>query len=158
GGAMAMREQIRTTFWRLVISAMLLVGLAGSTEAAGWTPLVRLAPDFAGTSMLGPDGRVYVWASSGNVMVLTPDSTGSYINGTWSFIAPMSTPRLYFASHILRNRTIWVLGGEYTGAPLVANWTPTGEIYDILTNTWSPIASYPPQSGCPGGRPACFGD
>jgi len=140
------------------MATLLIVVCAARADAAGWTPLIRLAPDFAGVAMLGPDGRVYVWPSSGNVMTLTPDSTGSYINGTWSFIAPMTTPRLYFASHILRNRKIWVLGGEYSGIGLVANWTPTGEIYDILTNTWSPIASYPPEPGCPGGALACFGD
>jgi hypothetical protein len=56
------------------------------------------------------------------------------------------------------NGNLWLLGGEYSGPGLLANWTNTGEVYDPLSDAWSPITSYPPQSGCPGGRPACFGD
>ena len=80
-------ELLRRTCVQLVMGALLLVGLALRSEAAGWTPLVRLAPDFPGTAMLGRDGRVYVWGGAGNVMVLTPDATGSYINGSWSLIS-----------------------------------------------------------------------
>nr|WP_276598271.1 kelch repeat-containing protein [Roseateles koreensis] len=74
----------------------------------------------------------------------------------------MSTPRLYFASHVLRDGRVWVLGGEYSGGH--NNWTNTGEIYDPVSNTWTAIAPYPNQAGCPridgnGASPAgCFGD
>jgi hypothetical protein len=74
----------------------------------------------------------------------------------------MSTARLYFASHVLRDGRVWVLGGEYVNGNAV--WTNTGEVYNPLTNTWSPIAPYPDQAGCPAidkfGTipPGCFGD
>jgi hypothetical protein len=32
---------------------------------------------------------------------LTPDASGSYVNGTWSQLASMSTQRLFFASNVL---------------------------------------------------------
>jgi hypothetical protein len=97
-------------------------------------------------------------------MRLAPDSTGNYANGTWSTLASMSLPRLYFASKVLTSGKVWVLGGEYSGNPLTQNITPTGEVYDPVTNSWSPIASYPDSSACQnfraqnGGVGACFGD
>ena len=67
--------------------------------------------------LLLTDGTVMVqgYDPGNNWMRLTPDATGGYVNGTWSNLAPMSIPRLYFASHVLQNGNVWVLGGEYTG-------------------------------------------
>ena len=130
----------------VLISAVFLstVQLHGRMEAT-WTPLTNLAPDFAGTMLLLTDGTVMVqgYTPASHWMKLTPDSTGSYVNGTWSLIGPMSTPRLYFASHVLPNGKVWVLGGEYTGTSLQPTWTNTGEIYDPIANAWSPIAHHP---------------
>jgi hypothetical protein len=62
---------------------------------------------------------------------LTPDSTGSYKNGTWSTLASMHDTRLYYYSGILKNGKVFVAGGEYgTG-------TNTVEVYNPLTNTWT---------------------
>jgi Kelch motif len=130
----------------VLISAVLLTTaqVHGRTEAT-WTSLANLAPDLAGTMLLLTDGAVVAqgYTPASRWMKLTPDSTGSYVNGTWSSIASMSTPRLYFASHVLPNGKVWVLGGEYTGNPLSARWTNTGEIYDPIANVWSPIAHHP---------------
>jgi hypothetical protein len=60
----------------------------------------------------------------------------------------MITPRLYFASQVLQNGNLWVMGGEYTGPFADANWGPQAEIYNPLRNTWSEAAGYPPQTGC----------
>lgn len=139
----------------------LLVGWSAAADAAGWIPVTVLPPDFAGSMLLLSDGRVVVqgYSPGDNWMVLTPSPTGSYISGTWTTTAPMSIPRLYFASHVLQNGNLWVLGGEYTGNPFSAVWSNTGEMYDTLTNTWSPIASHPeanygdvPSMLMPGGK------
>lgn len=127
------------------LSALLL---AGSTAggAATWTPLTNLAPSSTGTMLQMTDGTILVQnnTSYNGWIRLSPSSTGSYTSGTWAAIAPMSLKRLYFASHILRSGDVWVLGGEYSGTTsLVANWTNTGEKYNIHTNTWSPIAPHP---------------
>jgi hypothetical protein len=62
---------------------------------------------------------------------LTPDSTGSYRNGTWTSLASMSSTRLYDFSAVLKNGKVLVAGGEYgTG-------TNTTEVYNPLTNTWA---------------------
>ena len=93
------------------------------------------------TSDRGPNStmpdRSQVW------MRLSPDATGDYSNGSWRFTAPMSIPRLFFASNILRDTRLLVLGGEYSGTGLPNNWTRTGEAYDPASDTWAPIAPHP---------------
>jgi len=81
---------------------------------------------------------------------LTPDAKGSYVNGTWSTLAKMRTPRLYFASQVMQNGKLWVMGGEYTGPFEDPSWGPEAEIYDPISNTWSDAATYPPQPSCAG--------
>ncbi len=97
-----------------------------------WMPLNNFAPDYIGMMLLLPDGTVM--ASDGGVTNwyrLTPDSSGSYVNGTWTTLSPMHDSRLYFASDVLRDGRVLVAGGEYgTGAA-------TSEIYNPLSNTWT---------------------
>src|SRR3954449_4690161 len=72
-----------------------------------WTPLSHLVPDGGGANslMLLSDGGVMVHGGgvldSKNWYRLTADSTGSYINGTFSSLAPMSLERLDFPSNVL---------------------------------------------------------
>src|SRR5215467_1468060 len=110
------------------LSVVPLLAWSVSGQAATWNRLTFLSPDSAGTMLLLTDGTVMVqgYNPGNDWMRLTPDSTGSYINGTWSRLAAMSTPRLYYASHVLPNGKVWLLGGEYTGIPLRATWTNTG--------------------------------
>jgi hypothetical protein len=61
---------------------------------------------------------------------LTPDSFGSYINGTWSRIADMQNSRLYFASQVLKDGRVFVAGGEYGNGGYLA------EVYDPKSDTW----------------------
>src|SRR5450759_4524132 len=68
---------------------------------------------------------------------LTPDSHGSYVNGTWTTTAAMHDTRLYFSSDVLRDGRLFVAGAEYgTG-------TNSAEVYDPLSNTWT-MAPPPP--------------
>src|SRR5438105_7209357 len=85
---------------------------------AGWSALPNLAPTGIGTMMLLTDGTVMAQGGgvTSNWFRLTPDANGSYVNGTWSSIASMGTPRLYFASNVLPDGRVFILGGEYSGA------------------------------------------
>lgn len=128
--------------------------VARSSNAAPlWQPLANQAPSGnAGIQLMvqSTDGSILVQAYDGQSwMKLTPDVNGSYINGTWTTLAPEPTARLYFASQILPDGKLFVAGGEYSGPGLLPNWSNTGEIYDPLKNTWTPIVAYPNQSGCP---------
>jgi hypothetical protein len=77
---------------------------------------------------------------------LIPDAHGSYVNGTWTTTAPMSFPRLYFTTNVLQDGRVWLLGGEYTGPYFDPNIAPSGEIYDPVKDTWSPITPYPTEA------------
>jgi hypothetical protein len=127
--------------------------LVTPTTPSPWTPLVNPPPfGTPGTMLLESDGTVLVHNEPDNNVTggstdwwkLTPDSNGSYIDGTWSQIASMPagyTP-LYFASAILPDGRMIVEGGEYIGENAV--WSDEGAIYNPVTNTW---ASVPPPPG-----------
>ena len=127
------------------------IGYATAASAAGWTPLVnRPSVGSIQLMILLTDGSVMVhtFDDAQTWVKLTPDAKGSYVNGTWVTLGKMITPRLYFASQVMQNGNLWLMGGEYTGPFFDANWGPQAEIYNTLSNTWSEAASYPPQAGC----------
>jgi hypothetical protein len=114
-----------------------------------WVPLAH-APHFdPGTMLLLSNGTVLVHAEppAGGTSAwykLTPDSRGSYVDGTWSQVAsmPHGYDPLYFASAVLPDGRMIVEGGEYLGG--TPTWTDKGAIYDPVTNTWRSVA---PPSG-----------
>src|SRR5256885_1014158 len=104
--------------WVLLLLSTL--GFNNQAKAQGaWKPILTQAPHFnAGVMLLLSDGSVIaVGASYGysgnNWDRLTPDSLGSYVNGTWSNITPMNDTRLYFSSEVLMDGRVYVAGGEY---------------------------------------------
>jgi hypothetical protein len=76
---------------------------------------------------------------------LTPDKTGSYVNGTWSQIAslPASYSPLYHSSAVLPDGRMIVEGGEYllntSQTAFVATWTNQGAIYDPIKDVWTQV-------------------
>jgi len=135
---------------RLSLCVMLLaqfLAMQTDGEAAGvWTKLTRANPaGGSGTMMLLTDGTVMVQGPgvSRSWTKLTPDSSGNYINGTWSTLASMNLERLYTASNVLPNGKVFVLGGEYSGPNGFATWINSGEMYDPVANTWTPIPNFP---------------
>lgn len=106
---------------------------------------------FPGTALLLTDGTVMVQGSGGsNWYRLTPDNTGSYLNGTWSQLAslPAGYGPLYFASAVLPDGRLIVEGGEYNF--FVPENNTRGAIYDPTADTWTSVA--PPPGWC------CVGD
>jgi len=127
-----------------IFLALFLSGL-GVAGAQTWTPLANQPPFSAGNPLLLTDGTVIAHATCApEWWRLTPDSNGSYINGTWSQIAslPDGYGPLYFASAVLPDGRVIVEGGEYNFCQAV--WTNRGAIYDPVANSWSSIA---PPSG-----------
>ncbi len=126
--------------------------LGRADQPSPWTPLNNPPPfGTPGTMLVENNGTVLVHDEPDNNVTggtnewwaLTPDSHGSYVNGTWSQIASMPadyTP-LYFASAILPDGRMIVEGGEYIGENAV--WSDQGAIYDPVSNTWTSVA--PPQ-------------
>lgn len=128
------------------IACACVLALASGAHAATWTKLANAAPAGTSTMYLLTDGTIMVKDGDASWARLTPDAKGNYAKGTWSNLAPMSECRYWFSSHMLQNGNLWILGGEYTGAGCAANWANTGEIYDTVKNTWSPIAHHPESS------------
>lgn len=109
---------------------------AGAQTVGTWTPLARQAPTNIGPCLLLSDGTVMAFQEYGaNCYRLTPDSTGSYVNGTWTQLASMHDTRLYFFSQVLRDGRVLVGGGEY------GSGGTRSEIYQPLDNAWTPIPS-----------------
>jgi len=128
----------------------LIFSLTPSAQAVGiWTPLARQAPDYIGTMLLLTDGTVMAQGASGtnndgtskHWFKLTPDASGSYVNGTWTQLADMHHERLYYASTVLRNGKVFIAGGEYTEAGGVD--TNTAEVYDPVADAWTEILGPP---------------
>jgi hypothetical protein len=105
------------------------------TALGTWTPLVNPTPENLGLMMLLSDGTVAANGNDNNTWYkLTPDSTGSYVNGTWSTLASMEYQRLYVQSDLLPNGKVFVGGGEYGNAP-----AGSSEMYDPVADTWTEL-------------------
>jgi hypothetical protein len=116
----------------------------GTPPPATWSTATT-APTQIGTMMLASNGTVMAQGAgvTNTWFQLTPDATGSYVNGTWSPLASMGTQRLYYASNVLPSAKVFLVGGEYSGPAGASNFVNTGETYDHIANAWSPIATFP---------------
>jgi hypothetical protein len=109
--------------------------------AGTWQNISNPPPFQTSTMLLLSDGRVLIQEeATPHWHALTPDASGSYVNGTWSTLADMAVWRRYYASGILRDGRVIVVGGEQSGA---GGDTNRGEIYDPVADSWTPI-SLPP--------------
>jgi hypothetical protein len=127
----------------LGIALVVCLALPGIAGAQKWQSLKHPPTFFTDTALLLTDGTVIVHeVCSPNWHRLTPDQTGSYVNGTWSKIGSMPSDYapLYFASQVLPDGRVLVEGGEYNGAgcpgPLEVS---LGAIYDPLANKWTKV-------------------
>lgn len=137
----------------LVFAVLLLAGAA--TASAGTTPtwqaLTNPPPFNPGAMFLLTDGTVMVQdlgptsGGSPDWWRLTPDSSGSYVDGTWSRAASMPdgyAPHAYAAA-MLPDGRLAVEGGEQLGG--VSSWSNLGAIYDPLADAWKAVS--PPAGG-----------
>ena len=150
------------------VALIVLVGWS-SVASAQWTQLANEFPSgFAEVSLLLTDGTVMCHEYSTNRWHrLKPDINGSYQNGSWDVpgftvadmpnandptIGCMNCPYqpLDFASAVLPDGRVVVIGGEYNGGFKV--WTNIGFMYDPVTNTWSGQITVPATWCCAGGR------
>ncbi|HYM76251.1 MAG TPA: hypothetical protein VE377_09770 [Candidatus Dormibacteraeota bacterium] len=99
--------------------------------------LAHQPPDGAGICFQLTDGTVLCQGNGeSDWYKLTPDNTGSYVNGTWAKMANLPSGYVpdAFASAVLADGRVVITGGEY----LNNNFTLTnlGAIYDPAANTW----------------------
>jgi len=123
----------------LAVLGALAAPLAG---AQSLTNLKNQPPAQVGLPFLLTDGRVLVQAlNDTDWYALTPDSKGSYLNGTWAKMASFPASWNYApdapASAVLADGRVIIEGGEYNNG----NFTLTnlGAIYDPVKNTWKQV-------------------
>lgn len=129
-----------------VLAALLL--LPSLSVAQSFQPFTNASPVTLGSPFLLTDGTILIqnFYTSGWVK-LTPDPFGSYVNGTWSAVAslPAGYAPVYYASAVLADGRLVIIGGEYNGAG-PKQGTTLGAVYDPKSDTWTPIA---PPAGWP---------
>ena len=109
--------------------------------AGTWQALANQPTFNTSTMILLTDGRIMVQEeATPHWHDLTPDRYGNYANGTWSTLADMSFWRRYYASGVLKDGRVIVIGGEQSGD---VGDTNKGEIYDPVTDKWTHIPSPP---------------
>jgi hypothetical protein len=120
-----------------------LLVLAGIASAQRWRPLKHQPTFPVGAIALLTDGTVLLHeeqdSSPQKWYKLTPDNTGSYINGTIKPIAslPNGYGPWFFGSVVLPDGRYIIEGGEYNLTNAV--WTNLGAIYDPVKDKWTPV-------------------
>jgi hypothetical protein len=125
----------------LALSAVIGLGLIAAPATAGTVKqLTHPSPDGGVFAMLLTDGTVMAQGfGETDWYRLTPDNTGSYVNGTWKQAA--SLPSGYApdanAESVLPDGRLIIAGGEYNFGNF--SFTNTSAIYDPLTNKWTDV-------------------
>ena len=125
---------------KLLAVTILLLSFSGVSLAQKLQTLVNQPPDGAGIGFLLTDGTVMFQGNSTTDWAkLTPDKSGSYVNGTWSSLAslPSGYAPLYFASAVLADGRLVIEGGEYNNFNFLL--TNQGAIYDPQADTWTSL-------------------
>jgi len=133
----------------LAIACAALCVLVGVAGAQTWTPLTNQPGANLGVMLQLRDGRILVHeeqnGNSRNWHILTPDASGSYLNGTWSSggSLPSGYAPWFFGSQVLIDgKTIVVEGGEYNNGS--QDWTTLGAIGTISGSSITWVKNNPP--------------
>ena len=104
--------------------------------------LAHQPPDGAGIGFLLTDGTVLFQGNAeSDWYKLTPDNTGSYVNGSWARMANLPSGYVpdAFASAVLADGRVVITGGEYLNGAFTL--TNLGAMYDPKANTWTNLPS-----------------
>ncbi len=106
--------------------------------AGSWSTLTNAPPAPVATTLLLTDGTVLAQGVSTKKWYrFTPAADGDYHDGTWQTVADSVNAPLYYASGVLRDGRVIVVGGEYNGGAMV--WLLAAEMYDPQANTWTSL-------------------
>jgi Voltage gated chloride channel len=144
----ALRRHLFLTIGATAALTAWMTPASAQAQNGRWDRLTNQPTFMCDTALLLTDGRVMVHQygdpnhngqGMNNWWALTPDANGSYLNGTWSQLASMSSSYgpLYFASAVLPDGRVIVEGGEYNF--LIGVETNQGAIYNPVTNIWTTV-------------------
>ncbi len=129
---------------RRFLLAAVLAALPGLAFAQNVQQLENQPPDGAIITFQLTDGTVLAQGYNySDFWLLTPDKTGSYVNGTWTQVGSLQSGYAPYAnaSQVLADGRVLFEGGEYNFGNFVL--TNLGAIYDPATGTWT--AMKPPK-------------
>ncbi len=136
--------------WRPAVMVATCLAFGAVPAAAGpalgvWTPTGAMGTGrVAHTATLLPHGAVLVTggAISDNPVTFTATSE-IYEPGSrsWRAAAPMSVVRIHHTATLLPNGKVLVVGGDADAGFGIGPVYSSAELYDPLTNSWSPAAS-----------------
>lgn len=128
---------------RSVLLAVALAALPVVSHAQSVQQLKNQPPDGAVMTFQLTDGTILAQGYNySDWYVLTPDNTGSYVNGTWKQVGSLPSGYAPYAnaSRVLADGRVLIEGGEYNFA--VSNtfvFTNLGAIYDPIKQTWTNV-------------------
>ena len=157
-----MRYRKKSCVSSLGLALFVVLAFSGLAQAQ-WTGLANGISNHLDTCLLLTDGSVMCHEyGTSHWHRRTPDNTGSYQNGKWddpvtipdmpaasdtsnvagTTCAPCAYQPTYFASAVLPDGRVVVIGGEYNTNssatnPATATDTNIGYMYNPATNTWS---------------------
>ena len=150
GSELAQEEQFKLgslsliMFKKSFLALFTSLALASFSTAQTLQNLVNQPPGGAFLSFQLTDGTVLFQANSlSDWWKLTPDSFGSYLNGTWTKQASLQAGYSPddFASAVLADGRLVITGGEYNNGQFTL--TNLGAVYDPVANTWTPLPAPP---------------
>ncbi|HVC60556.1 MAG TPA: hypothetical protein VND19_09385 [Acetobacteraceae bacterium] len=118
-----------------------------------WQPLNNQPSFNVDAMMLLTDGSIMCHEyETPNWHKLVPDKDSDYASGTWHTLSPLpdnasvtqngpSNAPLFFASAVLRDGTVFCAGGEYNNDYAHPNYMAVAELYDPVTDVWTPVAT-----------------
>ncbi len=129
----------------LTLMAACAIAAAQTPFSPGqWTRATTPPQPGVGHALLLTDGSVLAIsgncnAATGRWYRLVPDSTGSYVHGTWKSggILPAGYNPLYFASAVLPSGNVIIMGGEYNAC--IGAETTLGAMYSARANHWTSV-------------------
>jgi hypothetical protein len=129
---------------RFLVAAA-VAALPAVAHADSITQLKNQPPNGAQATYLLTDGTVLAQGySNSDFWVLTPDKTGSYVNGTWKQVGSLQAGYAPSAdaSQVLADGRVIIQGGEYSNGGQFT-LTNQGAIYDPVKQTFSVLKAPP---------------
>jgi hypothetical protein len=134
------------------VAAANITNVAVDCTPAPFTPLTNQPPEAGQLCLLLTDATVMMQSANdaGVFYRLTPDSNGSYVDGTWSQLSspPAGYAPRFGAQVVLADGRVLFVGGEYNQNQYGLPFAPSGltnmsAVYDPATDQWTMIAPPP---------------
>ena len=123
-----------------LLAGVMMTAACAAAHAQTTASLKHPIPGGALIAWVLTDGRVLAQTGNENTFyVLTPDNTGSYVNGTPTQVGSLYSGYVPYAmsSSVLADGRVVIAGGEYNDGNFA--FTDLCAIFDPVANTWAKL-------------------